>query len=166
MPATIRVTYVSQVTVVQSFSGFTDPADATITVNGLNESATYTSATTPPVTKATAFTLTLTAGSGSIDLTALPGATADETIDLTGLKVQMVKLINPDSNANPITVTKGALNGYGLNAAGGAWTEVIDPGQSRTFFLNDTAPDVAAGARVWDVTGTGSQTLDVEVVAG
>lgn len=167
MPATVSVLFNSGVTVTETATGdYVSSADNTITLNGMNDSATYTASTSVPVTKATAFRVTMSSGSGSIDLTALPGLTVNETIDCTGLKLQMLKVRNLSTNANSITVAKGASNGYGLNAAGTTWSIPISPGQSITFFGNDSSPDVASGARIMDVTGTLAQILEVTVVCG
>lgn len=167
MPSTISALVNSAITVTQTMTGdYISSADNTITLNGLNDSNTYTASTSVPVTKATAFRVTLSSGTGSIDLTALPGLTVNETIDCTGLKLQAMKLRNLSTNANPITIAKGASNGYGLNAAGTTWSLPISPGQSVLFEGKDSSPDVASGARVMDVTGTGSQILEVEIVCG
>lgn len=154
-------------TVVSPGGVFVAPGNATITVNGLDENGTtYTASTTPPVTKMAAYEVTLSSGSATINLAALTGLTSEETVNGTGLKAQFIKLKNKSTNANAITVTKGASNGYGLDAGGSSFTVVLSPGQSATFSLNDAAPDIASGARTWDVTGTGSQVLQIHVVMG
>lgn len=136
------------------------------TINGLNDRGTLTPSTSVPVSKYSCYELTLSSGSGSINLAALPGRTADETVVGTGLKVQLLVLKNKSSNANKITVAKGGSNGYSLNSAEDAWTETLDPGDYCIRKLNDTAPDVASGKRIFDVTGTGSQILQVLVGLG
>ncbi len=167
MSATVSVLFNAGITATLTATGtYVSSADNTITLNGLNDSATYTASTSVPVTKATAFQVTMGGGTGSINLAALPGLTADEVIDATGLKLQMMKLRSLSTNANAITVAKGASTGYGLPVAGTTWTVTISPGQSITFFGNDSAPDVASGARVIDITGTGSQVLECEIVCG
>lgn len=163
--STVSVDYASTISITETFS-IANSADNTILVNTYNQSGTLTASTTPPATKQATFALTLTAGSGSIDLTALPGLNANETVDGTGLKAQLLLLLNPSSNANSITVAKGASNGYGWNTAGTSWTVSLSPGQWAQFGGNDVAPDVASGARILDVTGTGSQVLNVSIVLG
>jgi hypothetical protein len=163
----LELLYASNTTVRDTLTGpYVSANDATFTTDGLNESGTLTDATGVPVTKFAAYQLTLSSGTGSINLAALPGLSADETVVGTGLKVQALKLRNKSTNANKITVTKGASNGYGLAASGDSWTVVLSPGQSVLFLLAEAAPDVATGARVFDVTGTGSQILEVMVVLG
>jgi hypothetical protein len=51
-------------------------------------------------------------------------------------------------------------------AAGTAWTVVLDPGQWCLFYLDDNAPDVAAGAKTIDLAGTTTQELDYVLVFG
>lgn len=163
----LAVQITSRVSVVETLEGeLINPANATVTSDQLTEDLNLTSSTTPPVEKHGGGELVLSSGSGSIDLTAIPGLTDDETVDGTGLKLQYLKLRNKSTNANLLTITKGASNGYGLDSAGGSWTVVLDPGQSVLFSLDDAAPDVASGAKTIDVSGTGSQVLEYHAVLG
>lgn len=163
----VELRYKSSLTVLETLTGpFVSDADSTVTTNGLNEEGTLTAASAIPVTKHAAYELTMSGGSGSINLAALPGLTAEETVVGTGLKVQGLKFRNKSTNANKITVAKGASNGYGLCASGDAWSVVLSPGQSVLFLLDEVAPNVASDARVIDVTGTGAQVLEVQVVMG
>lgn len=161
----IALTFASTVTVVETFTGdYVSPVDATVTINQLNESESLTASTGVPVTKVAAYQKTMSSGSATIDLTALPGLTADETVVGTGLKVQVAKFRNLSTNANNITVAKGASNGYGL--IGSAWSVILAPGQSLTFWGDEAAPDIASNAKTIDITGTGSQVLEVQFVMG
>lgn len=166
MAATISVGFISQCAVTETFTGEVSETDNTLLINGLDENLDLNASSTPPATKNAAYTLTLSGGAGSIDLTALPGLTADETVDMTGLKVQIVKFLTPDTNANNITITRGASNGYGLGAAGASFTVVLPPDSDLLWRFTDNNPDVASGARIWDVTGTGSQVVHVQVIGG
>lgn len=163
--STVSVDYASNVTITETFS-IADSVDNTILISTYNQSGTLTASTDVPATKQATFALTMSGGTGSIDLTALPGLNANETVDGTGLKAQLILFSNPSSNANSITVAKGGSNGYGLDTGGTAWTETISPGQWRMVGGNNVAPDVASGARIFDVTGTGSQVLNVSIVLG
>lgn len=145
---------------------FVSPSDATVTIDGLDEDTTLTGSSSVPVTKAVAYEVTLSGGAATINLAALVGLTAEEVVDGTGLKVQGVKFKNKATNANSMTVSKGASNGYGLNAAGTTFSVPLSPGQSVLFSLNEAAPDIASGARTWDVAGTGSQVLQIHVLMG
>lgn len=124
---------------------------------------TYTGATTVPVTKQATFDKALSAGAGTIDLTALVGVNG-AAVDFTDLKVQFAKFKNKAANANAITVTFGASNGYLL--AGTAWKVILQPGQEVTFFGNDAAPDVDSTHKTIDLAGTLTQALEVILVAG
>lgn len=161
----VSVVFASTITVTETFEGdYVSPNDNTATFNQLNESETFTAATSVPVTKHSEFQKTMSSGSGTIDLTALPGLTADETVVGTGLKVQLAKFRNLSANANTITVAKGASNGY--NLLGSSWTFALLPGQSATFSLDEAAPDVGSGAKNIDISGTGAQILECQFVLG
>ncbi len=161
----ISVAYTAGITVTETFTGqYVSSGDDTATFNGMNESDTYTSGTAVPVTKHSDYQLTMTAGAGTINLAALPGKTADETVVGTGLKVQFFKFRNLSTNANPIKITFGASNGYDL--LGADFIVNLLPGQSIQGFLDEAAPDIASGDRLLDVTGTGSQILEVFLVMG
>lgn len=169
MATTIAATYHAKLSVVQTVSG-ASAADQTVTFDGYSqpsaEAGSLTASTSVPVTKHAKFQLTLSSGSGSINLAALTGINSDETVVGTGLKLQLAIFANPSTNANAITVAKGASNGYGLGASGDTWTVTLSPGQSVMLVGADANPDVASGARVLDVTGTGSQVLNCHLVLG
>ena len=161
----IQATYKANISLVETFESFADPADATATFDGLNTEVTLGAATSPPITKHAEYAKVLSVGAGTIDLTALPvNNHAGSTQDCTGLKVQMAKFQNPVTNANPITVTFGASNPYLL--AGAGFKIILQPGEEWTFKGNDTTPDVAGGAKDIDLAGTGSQALNVQLVLG
>ncbi len=164
MAATISVNFVSQVTVTETFSAGLG-SDNTASFAPQNESTTLNAGTSPAATKHAAYNVTLSTGTGSIDLTALPGITADETVNGTGLKVQYLKFTNPSTNANKITVAKGASNGYFLDNAT-TWSFVLAPGQTMTVNCNGASAVIGGSAKIIDVTGTGSQILNVQVVMG
>lgn len=164
MPATISLLYASTLTVTNTLTGdYIASGDNTFSVNGMNETGTLTASTGVPVTKQSSGQITMSGGAGELNLAALLGATADETVVGTGLKVQAIKFRNKSTNANTITVAEGASNGYALL---GAFTMTLQPGQSVTILGNDATPDVASGDRIIDITGTGSQILEYQVVLG
>jgi hypothetical protein len=164
----VAVRELSHITVVETFSGeFVSPDDPTVTTNGMNTTQDLTASTTPPVTKHTAFQQALTAGAATIDLTSLPDSNGvAAAVTFLGLKVQSAKFTNPSTNANNMTVAIGASNGHPL--IGSAFTFTIEPGRFVHIGSSgaDAGTDVAAGDRTWDITGTGSQALDVQLVAG
>lgn len=163
----LSVRNVTKLTITETLEGdFVDPNNATVGFNGLDTDETLTGSSAPPVTKHAEDSLALTAGAATINLAALPGKTAEETVNFTGLKLQYAIFGNPATNANKIKIAKGASNGYGTCASGDDWDVTLSPGQRFKLELDDAAPDVASGARTLDVTGTGTQVLDYQLVAG
>lgn len=158
----ISVSYVSQLTVVETASGaFVSSDDNTITTR-LNTTTTLNSGTTPAATKYSAFTKALSGGAGTIDLTSLSGSTPSETVSFSTLKVRAFKFQNPGSNA--ITVTPGASNG--LNLLGADFTLVIPAGGEVLMTLNAGSVTVDNTHKTLDLAGTGTDTLNVELIAG
>lgn len=162
----VKLTYNAVATVEETITDGTPAAldsKSKVTHDQFNTTKTLDGATTPPVTKCAFFTQALTVGSATIDLSALPG-TNNAVIDGTGLKVQLIRFKTPTANANPISVDVGASNGYAL--AGANFHVTLGPGQEITFYGDDDTPDIATTAKELDLSGTGSQTLEVEVVMG
>lgn len=158
--ATVNLNLTIQETVSDSYAS---SKDNTITLNGLNSTIVMDADSTPPVTKEAVFQKAMTAGAATIDLTALTGLNG-ASVTFTGLKVQSVKFRNKATNANDITITEGASNGYEL--LGNGFTLILKPGQEAQFYLNDAAPDVGGSAKTIDISGTGTQVLEVAMVAG
>lgn len=164
----ISVGYVSQVSVVETLEGqYVSSSDATVTTNGMNVTTTLTASTTPPATKYSSGRLTLSSGTGTLNLTSLPdanGVAAAVTFD--GLKPQVAKFRNLSTNANAITIAKGASNGY--TGFGSAFSMTLQPGDEWTFKGNDNSgvTDVSSTVKNLDITGTGSQVLEFSLVAG
>ena len=158
------VTLNSQLTIVETPQGPDSPSGS-ITISGFNETVQLTQATTPAVTKGTAFQQALTAGTATIDLTALPGLTPDEVVNGNGLKVQFVKFQNPSANANKIVVAKGASNGVQLDGAT-TWSFPLAPGQSILVNCDNLSDTIGSTKKTIDLTGTGSQVLNVEICMG
>lgn len=138
-------------------------ASAKVTHTEFDTEVALTGTTTVPVSKCAYFEQALTAGAATVDLTALVGSNAGAE-NMTGLKVQAAKFIAPATNTGPITVAVGASNGYNLL---GANTEfAVSPGQEVTILGNDATPDVGASAKTLDLTGTGTEKLQIAIVAG
>lgn len=167
MSSTITATYDSALKIIETFAGgYVSPGDNTATFDQLTENGTLTALTTPPVTKHADFQKAMTSGAATIDLTALPGKTADETVSGSGLKVQLMKLRSLSTNANKITVTKGASNGYGLDASGDTWTIPLSPGQSVLLWGDAANITIDGTHKTIDISGTGAQVLEISVVMG
>jgi len=169
MPNSTSLTYAVTATLVEILPAAQAPGAAseaarTVTQAGFNAAQrTLKSDTSPPVTCGALFQQALAAGVATIDLTALDGFN-DKVVNGTGLRVQLLRVRNPATNANPISIAKGAANGYdGLGAAFGV---TLAPGAEVTILTNDAGSDIGSGNKTLDLTGTGSQALDVEIVMG
>lgn len=115
--------------------------------------ATLNAAGSVPVSKAWADKRTLSAGADTIDLTALSGPFAS-SIDLTGLKVQVIRITADAGNAAPITVKFGSANSAPYNLFGSAGQVEVPAGGAVMLFGNEKLPDVAAGAKDLDVSSS------------
>lgn len=67
-------------------------------------------------------------------------------------------LLNPISNANSITIETGALTGY--TGFGADFSLTLKPGESCSL---GATTDISSTVKLLDVTGTGTQTLIVQV---
>lgn len=153
--------------VVETLTGNVDAAESPqVTHSGFNLTGVRLNASsTPPATKVSAVTHALTAGAKTIDLTVLPGTEGNQ--DCTGLKLQLLLLENPAGNA-AITIGKGASNGYALFGTTNTVTVAAAATQAGylAFFFPEGLPDVAAGAKTIDVSGTGTQEFNLILVLG
>jgi len=120
----------------------------------------YDANSTLPVTKLASDELAITGGTDTIDLTAVENP-AEGAIDLTGLKIRVLILGNPGTNA--ITVDKGASNGYELN---GADAIIVPAGGTIAIDFADALADVSGTVKTLDVTGTAADVLNYIFVAG
>ncbi len=135
----------------------------TVVHNGFNLAGiTLNASTTPAITKPSFRTYQLTAGTVTIDLTALLG-TNNLSQDCTGLKVQALIIHNPAGNAT-MNVAPGASNGYALF---GTSNDIeITAGGYVQAYLPEGLPDVASGAKNITITGTGTQEIHVGLLLG
>jgi hypothetical protein len=99
--------------------------------------------------------VTLSSGTGSLDLTATGYAGS-------GKSVVAISFLNPATNANTITVAHGASAGYA--GLGSTFSAVLAPGQAATFYPIPTAAVIGVTNKVFDITGTGAQTLQTSVL--
>jgi hypothetical protein len=137
--------------------------DATVLHNNYSTERTISASTTPPATMVASFVEALIGGAGGIDMTALVG-TNGAAVDLTGLKVQMIKINAPAANTGVITIVPGVANG--LDLFGASSSIGLLPGQELCFYFNDAAEDISPTVAELDLAGTGTETLEVVVVAG
>ena len=144
--------------------GAANEAARTVTQAGFNAAQRVLKPdSSPPVTCGALFQQALTTGAATIDLTVLDGFN-DKVVNGTGLRVQLLRVKNPATNANPITVAKGASNGY--DGFGSAFSITLQPGAEMTFLTSDAGGDIGSGNKTLDLTGTGTQALDVEIIMG
>ena len=140
-------------------SGVAAADNPVIRFAAFNESVTLDGTTTPAITKHSSFVGTLTAGALTINLAALTGLNGT-TEDLTGLRVQFIRIKNLGANA--MTFSEGASNGIAL-----AGLPIVVPvGGIIQHYFADAAPDVASADRTIDVAGTGAQTFEMTILAG
>ena len=102
-----------------------------------------------PVSKAWADKRTLTAGADTIDLTSLTGPFAS-SIDLTGLRVNALRITADKSNSEDLVVKFGASNPYPIFGAAG--TVNIPPGGALLMIFNAKMPLVSASVKDIDVS--------------
>lgn len=112
----------------------------------------------PAVTTGAAFTLMLTAGAATIDLTALP-ALNGVAENATGKKIQLLRIKN--LGVNPMTFAQGASNGYVLGS-----TILIQPGGVYMQFANGGLPTIDATHKTIDVAGTLVESAQITIALG
>jgi hypothetical protein len=162
----VNVAYLAKVSVTETLETNVPatPATARSVVHSAWDSVkTLNSASTPPASKVAAFEQALTSGDATLDLTALVG-TNGVVVDGSGLRVQVLRLRAPATNGNPITVSKGASNGY--DGFGADFSLTLAAGAEVLLFSKDSGGDIAGANKTLDLVGTGSQVLQVEVVLG
>jgi hypothetical protein len=165
----VTVQWTSATTVSETVSGGAAfAATATIVHNGLDTKKTLNSTTTPPVSKTVDLEVTLVAGAKTVDLTNMVG-TNNATVNGTGLKVQVVKIVNPATNTHPLVLVPGASTGYRLFGSSSKIT--LYPGEELAWKgYNATAYDViGSGLKNLDFSdggAGGTETCDVMLVMG
>lgn len=142
--------------------------DPTITHSISGGRSLLTGDTTPAVTEVWSDDIPLVAGVHTIDLRALtdrkgPGGVAVDK-DFDGLKIILVKIVAADDNAAHLVFKKGATNGY--NLFGGTTWFAIPKGGSYLAYLKAGLAAVSATVKTIDVTGTGTDSFKIILVAG
>ena len=127
-------------------------------------SSKFTSASAVPVTKSFSKVIALSGGAATIDLTAVDvGTLPDE--DWSGLKIQFIAVKATDANASRITVKTGAVNGYEIWGSTGGEI-AFAAGQRTAMNLNEKQDDVGPTDKTIDLTGSGTETIEIQLVAG
>jgi hypothetical protein len=139
-----------------------DTADATIRTK-IDRVVTLTAASSPDAELNADMEIAMTAGAATIDFTALTkrGGVA---VSFNGKAVRAVAFKNPATNANPITIVEGAANGLPL--LGASFSLTLQPGQEHFSYLGTGGTTVAGTDKTIDITGTGSQVLQMIAIAG
>jgi hypothetical protein len=139
-------------------------ANQSISQSQYNTSKSLSGTTTPPVSLSAKQVFTLTAGAVSIDLTNLVGLNG-AAVSGTGLRVRALKVKAPSGNGAPISVAKGAANGY--TGLGASFEVTLPPGGEMTFYDGGGGGVVGGTNKTLDLSGTGStDTLQTEIVFG
>lgn len=162
----VTLTYNSNLTVVETLEAnvaFAASNGKSVTYNGLNTTASLNASSTPIVSKTASLVKALASGSGTIDLTAVLG-TNGATVDASGLKVVAMKLRGKSTNGNPITIAKGASNGY--DAFGASFSITLKANMEITVYSASNATAISSTNKILDLTGTGSQELEVQLIFG
>jgi hypothetical protein len=163
----VRATIDLGLTVVESVgsdaAGYANSARNSVTFDGGGTNETLTASSTPPVTAHAVGQQAMSGGTGSIDLRALTGLNG-AAVDLNGLKPRAILFENPATNANPITVSKGASNGF--TGLGSSFSLTLQPGQKVLLRLGASGTAVSGTVKTFDLAGTGSQALKYQIVAG
>ncbi len=166
MAASVRARYDFYLSVLETLALSQDLAsDPDITHALTGGTATLDGTTTPPVTKCWTDTRTLSGGTETLDLTALTRSPV-ATVDLTGLKVQLVLIFAATANTQVLTVAGAAATPYELfgDSSGQA---SIPAGGRYAIFGNDGLADVSASVKSVTVSSTHlTASYSIIIVAG
>jgi len=152
----VSVTTKSEITCVEQLT--LGPGATTRTTDGGANTTQLklTPASTPAVSAKSHFAQALSGGAATIDLTALKDS-QNNTIAATGLRVQAVKVQNP--NADALVVTPGVSNGYGL-------TFTVPPQGEVLITSASLLPVVGSGAKNLALAGTGTESSNWMIILG
>lgn len=133
---------------------------------GQTQANTLDANTTPAVTKSWSDQVSLTAGTVTLDLTALSRGTNMSTVNMNGLKVQLVKIKAKSTNTQTITIADAASNGYNLfGDASGQVT--LDASGEIMQYTPELLANISSTAK--DITITSNDVdaiFDIQIVAG
>ena len=132
-------------------------------ISKISKTLNLTSGSTPDVELIYEGTQALTAGTATIDLTALTNSEG-ATITTTGKKVRLIMIVPTSSNTAALTLTVGASNGYLLGGA--AWKFAFTDEQWALIYLGADAPDVGSSAKNIDISGTGTESVKLLILFG
>ncbi len=118
-----------------------------------------------PVQKVWSDQFNLSSGTYSIDLTGLTDVKGD-SLDFTGLKVQLIAVKCPGTNTDTVTVDVGSSNGYEFG--GESTSEItLTAGGVMVYFSPDKLDDVSTTAKTIDLSSSDQDaTVKMLIVAG
>ena len=152
----IIVTTRSEITVRETIALGPGASDST-NDTGINTTQLKLGATsTPPVSLKSHFAQALVSGAATIDLLALIGSQG-QTLASTGLRVQAIKVQNP--NANALVVTPAGSNGYGL-------TFTVPPQGEVLITSTNLLAAIGSSAHLLTLAGTAAQTSNWMIILG
>lgn len=129
----------------------------------LSANVSLNSTTTPAASLYAEQVLTLVAGTLVVDFTSL--LKRGLAVSFSGKKIIGIALSAPATNAGTITLTKDATNGLAL--FGAAFSVEVPPGATKcTYFGATNGPAVDATHKRIDLTGTGTDSLQMIAIAG
>lgn len=166
--ASCQVAYNSSVTVSEYIpetgTGLaTSQASRTVTHNAFDTVTTLTTGGSPDVTTVVSFNKAMSGGAATIDLTSLTG-TNGATISASGLKLRILKAIAKSTNANVVTISDGASNGY--TWCGSSWSLALKPGAQVLLYDSGQGDAVSGSVKTIDLAGTLAQSVDFIMVFG
>ena len=129
----------------------------------IKEEKLLTSATTPDGELVYSVTQALSGGSATIDLKSISN-TEGTTIVTEGKKIRAFVAQATSDNANALTLADGASNGYQM--LGDGWTIALEASDVFAVYLGDNAPAIGDSAKTIDLSGTGSQSVDIVIIFG
>lgn len=128
----------------------------------LAQVSTLNGSSTPDAEMHADMQVAMVAGAATIDFSALTRRGA--AVSFSGKAVRAIVFRNPATNANDITIVEGAANGLPL--LGANFRIVLKPGHVFAAYLDDDGPTVGAADKTIDISGTGTQALQMLAVAG
>lgn len=123
----------------------------------------FTSGTTVDAELVYMGTQALTDGTATIDLLSLAD-TEGNTIATTGKKVRAIMISPTDGNTGAVTLTEGASTGYELG--GNTWSLALSDGDWALIYLGASAPTISASLKYIDISGTGTESIDLIILFG
>jgi len=166
MAEAVTASYDLKLTAVHRVAlGLSDASDPTTSHDIGSHRATLNGSSTIPVSKAWSDSGNLSGGTATLDLTALTMSNLPD-VDLTGLKVKLIKIECPSTNSAGVVVDIGAANPYDVFGDANGQITVL-PGQVYLAYLAEEAEDVDATHCELDLSsGDADAAYSILLVAG